>query len=127
MDGRGRAFDNIFVERLWRSVKHEDVYLNGYSAMGELLVGLSKYIAFYNGERPHKGLDYQTPNAVYASGVGGGAVIVDKYPAVQGLPIALRSTGTALQAGHIENVADTEDQNPGQRRPAVCEISANLN
>jgi putative transposase len=51
MDGRGRAFDNIFVERLWRSVKHEDVYLKGYASMGELLVGLAQYFAFYNGER----------------------------------------------------------------------------
>ena len=54
MDGRGRAFDNIFVECLWRSVKHEDVYLNGYAAMGELLMGLTKYFVFYNGERPHQ-------------------------------------------------------------------------
>lgn len=49
MDGRGRAFDNIFVERLRRSVKHEDVYLNGYASMGELMVGPAKYFAFYNG------------------------------------------------------------------------------
>ena len=48
MDGRGRAFDNIFVERLWRSVKHEDVYLNGYATMGELMAGLTEYFAFYN-------------------------------------------------------------------------------
>jgi putative transposase len=54
MDGRGRAYDNIFVERLWRSVKHEDVYLNGYATMGELLVGLKKYFVFYNTERPHQ-------------------------------------------------------------------------
>lgn len=127
MDGRGRAFDNIFVERLWRSVKHEDVYLNGYSTMGELLVGLSKYIAFYNGERPHQGLQYRTPDVVYASGVGGGAVIADKYPPVQGFPIPLRSKGTALVAGHIDNVADTEDQHPGQRRPAACDIRGCLN
>lgn len=50
MDGRGRAFDNIFVERLWRSVKHEDVYLKGYASMGELLVGLAEYFVFYNGD-----------------------------------------------------------------------------
>ncbi len=48
MDGRGRAFDNIFVERLWRSVKHEDVYLKGYGSMGELMLGLTEYFAFYN-------------------------------------------------------------------------------
>jgi putative transposase len=81
MDGRGRALDNIFVERLWRSVKHEDVYLKGYAAMGELMVGLADYFAFYNGERPHQALGYRTPNTVYASGVGGGAVVVDKYGA----------------------------------------------
>ena len=56
MDGRGRVFDNIFVERLWRNVKHEDVYLNGYASMDELLLGLTKYCAFYNGERPHQAL-----------------------------------------------------------------------
>ena len=56
MDGWGRVFDNIFVERLWRSVKHEDVYLKGYATMGELMVGLTKYFAFYNGERPHQSL-----------------------------------------------------------------------
>jgi putative transposase len=80
MDGRGRAYDNIFVERLWRSVKYEDVYLHGYASMGELLIGLTKYFAFYNGERPHQALGNQTPDSVYTSGAGGGAMIVDKYP-----------------------------------------------
>jgi putative transposase len=79
MDGRGRALDNIFVERLWRSVKHEDVYLKGYANMAELLVGLSEYFAFYNGQRPHQSLGYRTPDEVYRSGHGGGAMIVDKY------------------------------------------------
>ena len=79
MDGRGRAFDNIFVERLWRSVKHEDIYLKGYSTMVELTLGLSDYFAFYNGERPHQALGYKTPNAAYSSGIGGGAMIVDKF------------------------------------------------
>ena len=65
--GRDRAFDNVFVERLWRSVKHEDVYLNGYATMGELLIGLAKYLAFYNGERPHQALGNQTPDRVHAS------------------------------------------------------------
>lgn len=79
MDGRGRALDNIFVERLWRSVKHEDVYLKGYATMAELTVGLAQYFAFYNDERPHQSLDYATPNVVYASAKGGGAMIVDRY------------------------------------------------
>jgi len=79
MDGRGRALDNIFVERLWRSVKHEDVYLKGYGNMAELTIGLAQYFAFYNEERPHQALGYQTPGEVYRSGQGGGAMIVDKY------------------------------------------------
>ena len=79
MDGRGRALDNIFVERLWRSVKHEDVYLKGYATMADLMIGLTQYFAFYNGERPHQSLAYKTPHEVYVSGLGGGALIVDKY------------------------------------------------
>jgi putative transposase len=79
MDGRGRALDNIFVERLWRSVKYEDVYLKGYASMPELLLGLTEYFAFYNGERPHQSLGNRTPDAVYYSGEGGGASIVDRF------------------------------------------------
>ena len=73
MDGRGRALDNIFVERLWRSVKHEDVYLKGYATVAELTRGLAEYFAFYNDERPHQSLGNWTPNAVYADGAGGGS------------------------------------------------------
>ena len=80
MDGRGRAFDNIFVERLWRSVKYEDVYLKGYASMVELTAGLAKYFVFYNEERPHQSLGYTTPDVVYRTAIGGGAMIVDKYP-----------------------------------------------
>jgi putative transposase len=79
MDGRGRAFDNIFVERLWRNVKYEDVYLKGYATVGELLLGLSDYFVRYNSRRPHQSLQYKTPDAVYISGSGGGALIIDKY------------------------------------------------
>jgi len=79
MDGRGRAFDNIFVERRWRNVKYEDVYLSGYVSMDGLLLGLTKYFAFYNGERPHQALGYKTPDTVYQSESGGGAMIVNKF------------------------------------------------
>lgn len=79
MDGRGRALDNIFVERLWRSVKHEDVYLKGYGTVAELTLGLTEYVAFYNGERPHQSLGNRTPNVVYADGNGGGASIPDHF------------------------------------------------
>ena len=78
-DGRGRAYDNIFVERLWHSVKHEDVYLNVYEAMGELMIRLSKYFVKYNGEQSHQALSNRTPDEVYQSSCGGGALIVDKY------------------------------------------------
>jgi len=82
MDGRGRALDNIFVKPLWRKVKYEDVYLNGSATIGELHAGLTRYFAFYNGERPRQGLEYRTPNVVYESGKGGGVMIVDKYGSV---------------------------------------------
>jgi putative transposase len=65
MDGRGRALDNVFVERLWRSVKYEDIYLRSYEAVPELHRGLVRYFAFYNDERLHQSLDYRTPAAVY--------------------------------------------------------------
>ncbi len=79
MDGRGRALDNIFVERLWRSVKYENIDLKNYAAVPELLLGLTEYFAFYNGERPHQCLGNRTPEAVPCSGTGGGAEIVDRF------------------------------------------------
>ena len=65
MDGRGRALDNIFVERLWRSVKYEDLYLKEYTTVPELEAGLSSYFIFYNTERPHQSLKYHTPAEVH--------------------------------------------------------------
>ena len=104
MDGRGRALDNIFVERLWRSVKHEDVYLKGYASVPELLLGLTQYFVFYNTERTHQSLDYRTPDTVYRTASGGGASIADKFS---------------------ERKKPAQEQNteakPGQRRAAACE------
>jgi len=72
MDGRGRALDNVFVERLWRSVKYEEVFLHDYATVEEAMNGLKKYFAFYNTERLHQSLDYQTPQEVYeGQGTGG--------------------------------------------------------
>jgi len=65
MDGRGRALDNVFVERLWRSVKYEDIYLRGYGMVPELNQGLVRYFTFYNHERLHQSLEYRTPAVVY--------------------------------------------------------------
>ena len=79
MDGRGRELDNIFVERLWRTVKYEEVYLKQHSNMPNLLMGLTQYFQFYNQERWHQALDYKTPDEVYKTATGGGAKIVDKF------------------------------------------------
>lgn len=65
MDGRGRVFDNIFIERLWRSVKYEDVYLKDYASVPAVIEGMDRYFAFYNTERLHPSLDYRTPAEVY--------------------------------------------------------------
>jgi putative transposase len=72
MDGRGRCLDNVFVERLWRSVKYEDVYLRGYESVPELERGLAAYFRFYNTGRPHQSLDYRTPAEVHAGRIGEG-------------------------------------------------------
>jgi putative transposase len=68
MDGRGRALDNVFVERLWRSVKYEEVYLQEYGGLGDVHRGLGRYFTFYNEERPHQALGYQPPGRVYRGG-----------------------------------------------------------
>lgn len=68
MDGKGRCLDNVFVERLWRSVKYEDVYLHRYELVPQLVCGLERYFAYYNEERLHQSLDYRTPLAVYREG-----------------------------------------------------------
>lgn len=65
MDGRGRALDNIFIERFWRSLKYEDIYIWNYATVPDLLAGLERYFTLYNYERPHQSLDDQTPAEVY--------------------------------------------------------------
>ena len=65
MDGKNSWRDNVFVERLWRSVKYEDIYLKAYESVSEVRTGLSKYFNFYNSRRPHSSLDGQTPDQVY--------------------------------------------------------------
>ncbi|MCX7100798.1 MAG: integrase core domain-containing protein [Methylobacter sp.] len=97
MDGRGRALDNIFVERLWRTVKYEEVYLKQHDSVQHLLLGLTDYFMFYNEDRPHQSLGYETPSVVYQTAAyetpsvvyqtaaGGGAKIVDKYGTTEAL------------------------------------------
>jgi len=69
MDGRGRALDNIFVERLWRTVKYEEVYLKQHDNVQSLLTGLTDYFVFYNQERRHQSLGYETPDVVYQTAI----------------------------------------------------------
>jgi putative transposase len=68
MDGKGRCLDNVFVERLWRTVKYEEVYLWGHETVPALQAGLSRYFGYYNGERRHQSLEYRTPAEVYGKG-----------------------------------------------------------
>jgi putative transposase len=79
MDERGRALDNIFVERLWRTVKYEEIYLKKYDSLPDLLIELTSYFQLYNQERRHQSLGYQTPSLVYQTATGGGAMIIDKF------------------------------------------------
>jgi putative transposase len=72
MDGRGRWMDNVFIERLWRSLKHEDIYLKGYADGRETHAGLAAWFAFYNDRRPHQALGDCTPMAVWRHGIGDG-------------------------------------------------------
>ena len=88
MDGQGRVFDNIFVERLWRTVKVEEVYLRDYQTVSEARSGLGRYFAFYNHERLHQALCYHTPAEVY--GVAAGPTV-----ALTPSPYGLRSTSRA--------------------------------
>ena len=69
MDGRGRWMDNVFIERLWRSLKHEDIYLKGYADGHEAKAGIAEWIGFYNNRRPHQALDNRTPMQVWRDGV----------------------------------------------------------
>ena len=99
MDGRGRVFDNIFFGHLWRTIKYEDIYLNGYANMGELMLGLTAYVAFHNEERFHQALGNATPANVYRTGVGGGAMILEKYGTAGGSsPAETSSTAEATTA-----------------------------
>ena len=65
MDGKGRWMDNVFIERLWKSVKYEDIYLKAYASMAEVRIGLAGYFKFYNERRWHNSFDNMTPNMVY--------------------------------------------------------------
>jgi putative transposase len=77
MDGKGRALDNIFTERLWRTVKYEEVYLKDYASPREARTAIGDYLDFYNYRRLHQALDYQTPAQIYFKK---GDQSTDKFP-----------------------------------------------
>ena len=88
MDGRGRWMDNVFIERLWRSLKYEDIYLKGYADGGEAKAGIASWITFYNGRRPHQALGNRTPMAMWREGTTGllGAAAADMMDNARALP-----------------------------------------
>ncbi len=99
MDGKGRYLDNIFVERLWRSVKYEEVYLKAYQTVAEARTGINAYLEFYNQQRPHQALGYRTPAEVYQNGQE-----EEKVPAPEaGLPSGL--VKPSVGAGDSLNLA----------------------
>ena len=104
MDGRGRAADNIFVERLWRTVKYKDIYLREYETLSAVQIGLKVYFPFYNSERGHQSLGYQTPDVVYATGQGGGAKIIDKFGRPAKPESAPRPTDESARQGAAQQV-----------------------
>ena len=99
MDSKGRAIDNVFIERLWRSVKYEEVYLKDYQTVAEAKLGLGRYFEFYNNERPHQSLDYRTPAEVYTGRTGDEEARPAEGRTVAGTPVALRAPSVPATAG----------------------------
>jgi len=102
MDGRGRFLDNIFIERLWRSLKYEEVFIKAYATVAAARTGIGGWLAFYNDERPHQALDYLTPRAVFEAGAACGYV--------DNALVALRFTAalpTCPQAHHQKESIDS--------------------
>jgi putative transposase len=100
MDGRGRFLDNIFIERLWRSLKYEEVFLKAYGSVAAARGGIGGWLGFYNDERPHQALGYQTPRAVFEAVAA--CAYVDNAAAVLMDPCALpTSTQAQQQQGSI--------------------------
>ena len=97
---------------------HEDVYLKGYATVGELMIGLTEYFVFYNARRPHQSLGNKTPDVVYRTAIGGGAMILDKYPRA-GKDV--KSETETQQAPIIKVKAEEKAKaKPGQRRSTAA-------
>ena len=109
MDGRGRVFDNIFVERLWRSVKYEEVYLKDYSGVRDAKDSLRRYFNFYNNDRPHQSLGYKTPSEVYYGEkekhtdlTGGRSLISSPIPMTT--PVLSQEAVQGAPSGHTQEI-----------------------
>lgn len=125
MDGKGRALDNIFTERFWRSLKYEEIFLNEYDTPRILRIAVIEYIRFYNIDRPHQSLNYRTPNEVY----NGSYIIKELKVKIRKRPsdcqtgtseiICQTSTKTTMAARYASRPLSeerTEARNPGERR-----------
>ncbi len=96
MDGKGRYLDNIFVERLWRSIKYEEVYLKAYQTVAEARAGINDYLEFYNQQRPHQALGYRTPAEVYQNGQEGKKVAAQQVGLPSGVVKPSAGAGDSL-------------------------------
>jgi putative transposase len=121
MDGKGRCMDNIFVERLWRSLKYEEVYLHAYATVAEAKAGIADWLRFYNQERQHQSLGYRTPRQIYDESLwicGRSAL-----PTGSASPASRASSesGEMLAFAHIPTAAtaNTESDNDDTRRSAI--------
>ena len=99
MDGRGRWMDNVFIERLWRSLKHEDIYLKGYADGREAHIGIASWFEFYNTRRPHQALGHRSPMTVWREGIFANTAVdmtlhLDNAGALAHMPTAATATPT---------------------------------
>jgi putative transposase len=109
MDGRGRWMDNVFVERLWRSLKHDDIYLKGYADGREAKAGIGAWVAFYNSAQPHQALGNRTPMALWREGISGnlGDTAVDMTLRLDHARVAHIPTAVTAAKGVIDSMIST--------------------
>jgi len=126
MDGKGRCMDNIFVERLWRSLKYEEVYLNAYATVAQAKTGIDAWLSFYNEERQHQSLGYRTPRQIYQEGLWiCGRSALPTGSAAPGFPSKLDKRGNARLRPHThrhrsQQRIDIDEVNSRLLEPAVA-------
>jgi putative transposase len=129
MDGKGRCMDNIFVERLWRSLKYEEVYLHAYATVAEAKAGIGAWLDFYNTERPHQSLGYRTPRQIYQEGLWicgrsasptGCASPASQASSESGEMLAFAHIPTGTTASNGLEIAQVKDQTVA---PAIAAIA----